>query len=437
MSLKPYVALTSEQIKRGKQYSIFDGLATEAMTTLTGGTLLTAMAIYAGATNVQIGVLAALPSFTNIFQLLAIWLVFRFRNRKLVAICSGVFARLPLILIGLFPFLYSSGTSVALMIFLLSFHYFFGSLAGPGWNSWMKDMIPVSELGTYFSHRGRIIQILSVTLGLSVGLLMDWLKTNHPTFQVYVHAGMFMVGGVFGLLGTFFLSKTPEPTMHVSNKKMIRLLTVPLKDKNFLRLILFQGAWSFSLALAIPFYSVYVLKTIQLPLSYLIGFNLITQLASIISIKFWGKLSDRISNKSVLFICGPIYALTIVCWPMLAHATCKISLFWMLGAIHLLTGLTTSGINLAIGNFGLKLAEKETAVAYIVFRGMAMALLSTIAPLFAGFVASDERSLIFLFFLSGVLSLISLRLLHNVQEEGSWSFTRFVSIIRQRIFARS
>ena len=144
------------------------------------------MAIYAGASNFQIGILAALPSFTNIFQLLAIWMVFKCRNRKAVALVSGFLARVPLILIGIFPFIFSTGTSVEIMIFLLAFHYFFGSLAGPGRNSWMKDLIPQQELGSYFSHRGRMIQIASVTLGMVMGLSLDWVKSEHPSMLIYM-----------------------------------------------------------------------------------------------------------------------------------------------------------------------------------------------------------------------------------------------------------
>lgn len=431
----PYASLTSEQIKRGKKLSVFDGLATEAMTTLTGGTLLTAMAVYAGATNFQIGILAALPSLTNIFQLIAIWLVFRFRNRKRIAVASGFLARVPLVLIGIFPFLFSVGTSVEIIIFLLSFHYFFGSLAGPGWNSWMKDMIPANELGSYFSHRGRIIQVLSVVLGLLVGLLLDRVKTENEHLLIYVHASMFITGGVFGLMGTLFLAKTPEPAMEVSNKNMLGLISVPLRDKNFIKLLLFQGAWCFSLALSVPFYTVYLLKTIELPLFYLIVFNLLTQLSSIAAIKFWGRLSDKFGNKTILYLCGPLYAFSIICWPMLSVATSKANLFWLLGIIHVLTGLTTAGINLSLGNIGLKLADKETAVAYIVLRGMAMALVGSIAPVITGYIAVDANALVVLFIISGIAAALSLRLLQNVEERGEIKCSNLIQNLRQRIFA--
>ena len=98
---------------------------------------------------------------------------------------------------------------------------------------------------------------------------------------------MFIIGGLSGLLGTYFIYRTPEPQMVTSQASMFTLMKTPLRDKNFLKLLLFQGIWSFAIGLAVPFYTVYILKTIELPLSYLIGFNILTNLSSIGTIKFW------------------------------------------------------------------------------------------------------------------------------------------------------
>src|SRR5262245_32427087 len=101
MDWTPKAQLTETEIRRGMKMVIGDGLAAEAMTTLTGGTFLVAMALLLGATNFQIGILAALPTFTNIFQLLSIWLVGRFNNRRLIAVGCALLARIPLLIIGI------------------------------------------------------------------------------------------------------------------------------------------------------------------------------------------------------------------------------------------------------------------------------------------------------------------------------------------------
>lgn len=72
MNLKPKEVLTESEVRRGMNVVIWDGLASEMMTTFTGSAFLVAMALLMGANNVQIGILAALPTFTNIFQLISI-----------------------------------------------------------------------------------------------------------------------------------------------------------------------------------------------------------------------------------------------------------------------------------------------------------------------------------------------------------------------------
>lgn len=75
---------------------IGDGLAAEAITALTGSIFLVAMALLMGANNFQIGLPAALPTFTNLFQLISIWVVQHFNNRRFITVICSFFARFPL-----------------------------------------------------------------------------------------------------------------------------------------------------------------------------------------------------------------------------------------------------------------------------------------------------------------------------------------------------
>ena len=132
MNFKPFPALRNRQVVHGLNLVIKEGLTSEGMTTLTGGTFLIAMALLLGASNFQIGLIAALPTMTNAFQIITIWLLQRYNNRKVITVISNGLARLPLLLIGLLPLIFSKESSVATILFILSFHYFFGSMAGAG-----------------------------------------------------------------------------------------------------------------------------------------------------------------------------------------------------------------------------------------------------------------------------------------------------------------
>src|SRR4051812_21469878 len=101
MNLKPKAVLTESEVEKGMRIIIWDGLASEMMTTFTGSAFLISMALLMGADNVQIGLLAALPAFTNIFQLISILLVRKYNNRRAVSVYCSFLARFPLVLIGI------------------------------------------------------------------------------------------------------------------------------------------------------------------------------------------------------------------------------------------------------------------------------------------------------------------------------------------------
>lgn len=435
--------LTKQQVQSGLRLIVFDGLTAEAMVTLTGGTFLMAMAVGMGASNFQIGLLASLPTFTNIFQLISIWLVQKYNNRRAVMVISSFFARTPLFIIGLLPFLFSTGTSVQVLIFLLSFHYLFGSIAGASWNSWMKDLVPENILGTYFSRRSRLTQSLNVVLSLALALSLDYIKTYYPQLELTAYSFMFIIGAIIGMLGVYYLSKTPEPTSYLAKDNVFKLFGKPLKDKNFRQLLAFNSFWSFALNIATPFFSVYMMKSLNLPLSSIIGFGLLAQVSSIFSIQFWGRYADQYSNKTVIRMAAPIYIACILAWTFTGMGSSAAITMGLLAIINIFTGISTAGINLALNNICLKLSPKDESIVYISARNIIVALISAVGPMAGGWLADffSKRSLQwsiqwqgpkgvtllpiidlhnwnFLFVIGGLLAIASLYLLRKVKEEG-------------------
>ncbi len=433
MNLKPAASLSYRETTKGLDLVIKDGLAAEAMTVLTGGTFLVAMALLLGASNFQIGLLVALPTLTNVFQLLAIWLVQRYNNRRAVTVCSNMLARFPLLIIGVLPFIFTKGTSIQVLLFLLFFHYFFGSVAGASWNSWMKDLVPQQKLGTYFSHRSRLTQTLNVILSLVLALALDGIKKYYPGHELLTYSLLFVAGGVLGLLGTYILSRTPEPQSFLARENLLKLFGKPLRDRNYRNLLLFNSFWAFALNLATPFFTVFMMNALGLPLSNIIGFGILSQLAGIFAIKLWGRYSDQFSNKTIIRIAAPVYILCILGWSVVSLPSSGALMLLLVGVINVLSGFSTSGINLAIGNIGLKLAPKDEAIVYISARNMIVAFVSALGPLLGGWLADllaashftlripylgVMHNWNFLFVMGGLLAIVALRTLKAVKEEG-------------------
>ena len=172
------------------------------------------------------------------------------------------------------------------------------------------------------------------------------------------------------------------PTQEKSN--FFRVILQPFQDANFKSLITFSGSWSFAVNLAAPFFTVYMLKRLQMDMSYIIGLTVLSQLANLTFLRIWGKFSDRFSNKSVLGVSGPLFMLCILAWTFTTLPEKYVLTIPLLVAIHVLMGVSTAGVTLASVNIGLKLAPKGQATAYLAANNLVNSLAAGTAPVLGG-----------------------------------------------------
>lgn len=437
--------LTEAEVERGLKQAVWDGLTTEMMVSFTSGVFLVAMALLLGATNFQVGLLAALPTATNIFQLISVGLVQRFNNKRLICVVCSFLARLPLVVLGLWLLL-PWPRNFPVLFFFLFLYYFFGSVAGPAWNAWMKDLVPESRLGSYFSRRTRYSQLLSILLNLALALLLDLVRRHEAGKQPYVYAVFFAMAGAIGIVGVYFLSQVPERRASVSNLSIGLLFTLPMKNRNFRKLLLFNCAWVFSVNLALPFFTVFMLRTVHLPVSLIMLLTISGQLAGIFSLSLWGTFADKYSNKTIILLNAPFYISCIVAWCFVGIYSRMYPNLVLLFAIHIVMGFSNSGITLALTNIGLKLAPMQDSIVFLSVKNIITAFFSALAPMLGGVLADGFAKINidvsirlagpgfhkiyrlvtlhewgFLFLIGAILSLIALQLLNQVKETGEVS----------------
>jgi hypothetical protein len=219
----------------------------------------------------------------------------------------------------------------------------------------------------------------------------------------------------------------------------------------------FNSFWAFALNIATPFFSVYMLKTLHLPLSYIIGLGIVGQLSGIFSVNLWGRYTDKYSNKTIINVCAPVYILCILAWAFTDISSTSLMLT-LLVAINIFSGITSAGINLAITNIGMKLAPKNEAMVYLSVKNMAVAFFSALAPILGGLMAdffsnhelawniqwngSSSTAVLtlikvkgwsFFFIIGGLLAMLSLKFLSNVKEEGEVESVRVVRMLKSRM----
>jgi len=381
--------LTEEEVRSGLRSVIKDGLASQTMVTLTGGAFLVAFALKLGASNLVIGLLAAIPPLTQLIQIPSIYLVEKIRNRQAITVYASAVSRLFWLVVVLIPFLFSIETRLTFLIAALFLHSAFAAVGATSWNSWMRDLVPQDRLGSFFAKRMSLATALGIVVSLAAAFYIDFWKKLFSHYELQGYSILFLLGFLVGMLGVYFITSIPEPRMTPTKGKLkfFTLILQPFKDANFKNLIMFSGSWGFAVNLAAPFFTVYMLKRLQLGMSFIIILAVLSQLMSLAFLRIWGRFSDRFSNKSVLGVSGPLFIGCILAWTFTTMPEKYILTIPLLVTIHILMGISTAGVNLASANIGLKLAPKGQATSYLATRNIITSIAAGIAPILGGKLA--------------------------------------------------
>lgn len=393
--LDPQPELSEADCARGLRLLVTEAAFSSGGGALTTGVILTAFALHLGASNLMIGLLASAPFLAQLLQLPAIVLVERLRQRKRIAVVTSVVGRLMLGVMAATSFFTGA---VPLQIFLAAQVVLcgLGAIGSCAWNAWLRDLAPEKQLGQVFARRTLWVTMINLVLGLSAAMALD-LTADGSLERDMLFAGMFAVGCITGLISARIVAAMPEPLMPPP-RPAVRLRTLigePFRDANFGRLLVFIASWQFAVNLATPFFTVYIVTQLKFDVGFVMLLNVFSQISNILALRYWGRLSDRFSNKSVLAVCAPIYILSIVGMIGASQtADQDIAKIWLV-ILHLAMGAAVAGVTLPATNIALKLSPRGSATAYIAASAIVTAVAAGLAPILGGLLADyfTERRL--------------------------------------------
>ena len=102
------------------------------------------------------------------------------------------------------------------------------------------------------------------------------------------------------------------PPAPETGRSALSVILEPLRDRNFRRLFRFLVMWNFALNLAVPFFAVYMLTRLGLPLPMVIGFTVLSQITNVLFARVWGAMADRMGSKTVMSLSASLYLLVII-----------------------------------------------------------------------------------------------------------------------------
>lgn len=384
--LRPVEHVSPEALVRGQRHLVHDLAWASLSGSFAGGVILVAFALALGATPFQIGLLAAIPFITQAAQLPATLLIERLRQRRKISVLSITAARLGVLSMAVLPFLPWQDRRLTALMLLQVVIAGLAAVGGCAVNSWLHQLIPHQQLGSFFSRRLVAGTALACLGTLAAGFLVDH-EVGGSRLNAY--ALCFGIAALTGFVSSWHLGSAPEPRMHDAGPTggTVQRLMEPFRHPNFRRLLVFMAAWIIASNLAAPFLTVYLIEQRGYGVGTVTSLWVASQIANALTLFAWGRLSDRLSNKGVLAVALPVW---FACVLGLVFVDGIEGPRWQLAAlygIHLVMGVAGGGIGLATGNLGLKLAPHGQGTTYLAAIGLASAVAGGIAPPVAGALA--------------------------------------------------
>jgi MFS family permease len=181
----------------------------------------------------------------------------------------------------------------------------------------------------------------------------------------------------------------PEPPMQRTGPPvpLAELLRAPLADANFRNVVGFMAAWNLASNIAAPFITVYLLRQMGYELGTVTATWAAGQAATAATMAWWGRLSDRLSNKAILSVALPAYFASLIALAFIALPERHALTLPLLFLIQMAMGAASGGIGLATGNLGLKLAPQGQGTAYLAVVTLAGSVAAGCAALAGGLLA--------------------------------------------------
>jgi len=339
-----------------------------------GETYFSAFAVFLRANSTQMALLASLPSLLGSFaQLLSAWWGHRQGIRKSL-ILGGVFLQaatwLPLMILPVwFP-----RHALPLFIACVVLYYAGGHLATPQWSSMIGDLVPEQSRGRFFAKRTRLASVVSFIALVIAGAVLNHFDQRGRTYTGFLL--IFAAAVVGRLLSAYHLAQMHDPprTGAFFNLPRAGELLRRVRHSAFARFSLFFAAMQFAVAIASPFFTLYMLR--DLHFSYLMFTANIaaTVVMQFLTLNVWGRISDRFGNRLILATTGLIIPFFPALWLVSSS-------YWYLLALQAVGGLVWAGFSLSAGNFVYDLVPSPKRATYVAWHNILMS-----AGVFAGAV---------------------------------------------------
>lgn len=394
--------VTHYQRNRALKLSIVDGMLHAIMLGFSES-YVGALAVALGHDDVNLGLLATIPIVVGaLAQLLSGPAVAVLGGRKRVVVLAA--ALQACCLLGFSALALAEESRLGPFLVLKCLFWFLASIGVPAWGAWIAVLTEDVERERYFAWRLGFVHLALLAGFSGAGTFLQ--SCSHHSRQMWGFGVVFAVGTVARGLSSLVLAAQYEPVSSsvMRARSSLQRLRMALAEGHW-RSAYYLAALLFAGNLAIPFFTPYMLRTLQLSYGAFTWLMALSVAAKAVSYTFCHRATARVGLYGLVSICGLGVAIVPVLWGLCDGLVA-------LSAIQVASGVAWAGVEFATYQLLLRGAGDEVRLEFLALS----ASLSAVAQLGGAIIGGQlldrfQLAYVDLFILSGMCRAVALLVL--------------------------
>lgn len=434
----------SSQLRETFRVSITEGVYAQVYTSLAGpgSVFLTKLLAVLNASAIQFGILSAIGQMALVLQPLGALITRDLTHHKGVTIKWAVVGRALTPVLGILPLFLTDSQAIVWILFTFALSTALLSISANIWVGWMARMVPLRIRGRFFAKRNSVLLSFGLSIAFLMGILVDRVSGDTELLKI-VTSALFLAAGIIGLIGLKILARQPEKPVSPESGSAASILTEPFKDRNFRKLCLFGAWWMMAVGIGAPFWQPFMIQVLNMGVTQMLLYGMTTTLGTILTLKYWGRLIDRVGNVTAMKIAIVIGATVPFVWLFVRPDT-----IWTIYLESLVAGSMWGCVGLVSANLVLAVAPEGREQAYSGLYGAFCGMGMMITMLLSGILMPPAMTILgvplhsmqVLFLTTAFARLSALIPLSHVKEPNSqplsavlnrvrlWSKVRFLNL---------
>lgn len=347
-----------------RNISIFEGCTARIVFNLTSGAFLAGYARFLGADDAFNGIIGAISVLAGVAQLFSPIYFEKLEKRKLQVAILNFLHRFILGLMVFIPLIAFGRTSRLMLLSIIFFvAHLAVSFANPAASGILIDLTPENIRGRYLGRRESYLIASGTIFALVLGRVMDMFKARGNEYGGFVVT--FSVILLLSFANFFFWSRMKEPNIkrRRTTYRVKQIITIPLKNSGFRKVIIFFVIYNIGLQVGGPFFSVYMVTGLKLDYTYIMLMSMLSTITSVILVRVWGKVADNRSWDFVLKYAILLLGITHFTWLFVNNSTA----FILVPILHIISGTAWAGIGISTFNIQFIYSPEDGRTVYIGF----------------------------------------------------------------------